>query len=263
VSTFESPSDDDWVYNTITEASKNARTTYFLYLTLLAFCVVTLISTTDRFLVLNESIGLPLVNAEISMRSFLMTASIALIGIFVHLQLNIDTVRSRVESAQAQIDVRRIYPWIVNSARFESEGVTGWLRYFIVSLTLWISLPFVIALFAIWSLKTQDGTLARGLAFLFILAVGCSVLFWYRFATSNREKGAAISFLATCVVLALTWWMCSVVPNAIDGKVEWAVVDLSQQILVKQTAFDAPSADLHGRSLNGANLRGCLVKRCD
>ena len=57
----------DWLIENIAEASKNARKIYFLYIGFLAYCALTVFSTTDRQIILNETARLTIVNLDVSL----------------------------------------------------------------------------------------------------------------------------------------------------------------------------------------------------
>lgn len=67
----------------IAECSKNARVIYLLYLSSLAYCAVTLFGVTDRQIVFNEGVRLPLVNVDVSLRGFFFLAPAIAILVFV------------------------------------------------------------------------------------------------------------------------------------------------------------------------------------
>jgi hypothetical protein len=50
-----------WLINNITEASKNARKIYFIYIIFIMYAVLVIISTSDENIVLNRSAHLPII----------------------------------------------------------------------------------------------------------------------------------------------------------------------------------------------------------
>jgi hypothetical protein len=50
----------DWLINSITVASKNARQIYYVYIGLLAYWVLTIVSTSDRQVILDNKVSLQL-----------------------------------------------------------------------------------------------------------------------------------------------------------------------------------------------------------
>jgi len=64
----------DWLVENIAEASKNARKIYLLYITFLAYCALSVAGTPDRQIILNGSIRLPLIDADVSVIGFFLVA---------------------------------------------------------------------------------------------------------------------------------------------------------------------------------------------
>jgi len=59
-----------WLLDNLAEASKNAKKIYLVYLSFIAYCVLTVANTTDRQLILNSTTRLPIVNIDISINGF-------------------------------------------------------------------------------------------------------------------------------------------------------------------------------------------------
>ena len=79
------PKAQDWLFDNIAEASKNARKLYLLFLGFIAYCALTVVSTTDRQMVLkNESVRLPIVNLDVSLNGFFLLAPLLAIFLFVY-----------------------------------------------------------------------------------------------------------------------------------------------------------------------------------
>jgi uncharacterized protein YjbI with pentapeptide repeats len=151
----EAPS---WLYDNIAEASKNARRIYFIYVAFIAYCTLTILSTTDRQIILNAMVNLPVLRMDSSLKGFFIIAPIILILIFLYLQLYIDKKNKLIHELRTEydpIDESRIYPWILNFADSE-RGFIGFFQNLIVSIALWYSLPIVLCLFAFYFLKTHD-----------------------------------------------------------------------------------------------------------
>ena len=83
----------DWLIDNIAECSKNARAIYLLYLGFLAYCTVTLFGVTDRQIVLDEGVRLPIINVDVALQGFFFLAPVVASVVFVYLQLYLQRLR--------------------------------------------------------------------------------------------------------------------------------------------------------------------------
>jgi len=77
----------------IAEASKNARKIYLLFIGVLAYSALTVVSTSDRRIILNEPARLPVINLDVSLDGFFILAPILSIFIFFYFQLYLHKFR--------------------------------------------------------------------------------------------------------------------------------------------------------------------------
>jgi len=109
------PKAQDWLFDNIAEASKNARKLYLLFLGFIAYCALTVVSTTDRQMVLkHESARLPIVNLDVSLNGFFLFAPLLAVFVFVYFQFHLLKTRDLISDTTIK-DVpnskNRIYPW--------------------------------------------------------------------------------------------------------------------------------------------------------
>ncbi len=103
----------DWIFDNIAEASKKARRIYTIYVSLRAYCGITVVSTTDLQLVLNLPARLPIINIEVSLEGFYLIAPILCILTFVYLQLYLHRIKGLITQLKTTYDFRehrRTYP---------------------------------------------------------------------------------------------------------------------------------------------------------
>jgi hypothetical protein len=93
----EKPNASYRLLDNITEASKNARQIYFLYMGFLAYCTLTVFGTFDRQIVLNKTTSLPIIGMDVSLNAFYIASPIIIILVFVYFQLYLLKLRSLIE----------------------------------------------------------------------------------------------------------------------------------------------------------------------
>lgn len=261
---------NDRLYDTIAVTSRSARTIYALYLTLSAFCILTVFNLSDRQILFNEPVGIPQLGSEIGIIGFFLVASVALISVFIYLNLYIHKIHRLASSVEGRLNKGRIYPWIINDEKFSSgstytfgsEAIINWIRSVIVTMTLWFSLPLTIAAFAAWSLKLQNEIIAYALTLAFVASVGVTCFFWAQYQKEKRRLWVQLLVFSFAVVVSCTWWN-SLLKRSLDGRVRWATVDLSNQVLTRRGNNLSRSSTLNGARLNGAALRNTTLRTGD
>ena len=66
----------DWLIENIAEASKNARQIFILLIGLYAYCALTVVSTTDEQIILNDMARLPILNIDVPLNGFFIFTNI-------------------------------------------------------------------------------------------------------------------------------------------------------------------------------------------
>ncbi len=153
------PGTPDWLYENIAEASKNARKIYLLYLGFLAYCALTVVSTSDRQIVLNESARLPIVNLNVSLNDFFIVAPLLAIFIFAYYQFYLIKTQDLINHPKIKEDTERkerLYPWFTNFAQDPEEGWFVSFQRIIFSISIWWLMPAVLVLLSLWYVKKHD-----------------------------------------------------------------------------------------------------------
>jgi len=283
----------DWLLDNIAEASKNARGIYLLYIGFLAYCALTIISTTDRQIFLNEGVHLPVIEVNISLVGFFLIAPIIAIFIFVYLQLSIKYIILLIDDVtNGQINKKRLYPWMVTlsldlkpKAKIKGEkskteddkpDTIVKLRKIIVNISLFWFLPLVLILFPLWILKKHDLllTVIIGLYPLIGTLIVCWLWHHYSncdFKTFFKENIGSKILLSFVIIFTLFFYMY-MIPKAFDASSKiiflrpWLYVDLSYQNLIteRNTEYESLSwMDLQNAQLQGANLAGTILKKAN
>ncbi len=276
----EKPKAPSWLIDNITEASKNARQIYFLFIGFLSYCALTIVSTSDRQIILNEEASLPIIKLDVSLNGFFILSPVISLLVFTYLQLYLQRLKGLITDLRtnyASVNKRRLYPWMINIAEAPESGIVGKLQRVFVSFTLWWSLPLVLVLDSYWYVKKHDPVLSYVIGVMPILAISIVYYFWspyecvhnkhednksnfLRYISKNISK-IALTFL---VMLYSVILLCNVVPKANKGK--GINVDLSNQKLIEKLIDDYEGlhwVDLSKAHLEGANLNASVLKRAD
>ncbi|GEM_PF-5184809 len=71
------PAAPDWLLDNIAEAFKKRPQEFtWLYIGFLAYCALTVVSTTDRQIVLNEPAKLPIINVEVALNGIFLPSDL-------------------------------------------------------------------------------------------------------------------------------------------------------------------------------------------
>ena len=77
----------DWIYDKITETSKMAQKVYAIYLSGVAYGLLTIFTITDLQLVVNERIRLPIINMDLPVTVFFVLTPIMLLVSYFYFQI--------------------------------------------------------------------------------------------------------------------------------------------------------------------------------
>ena len=272
----------DWIIDNITEASKNARSIYFLYLGLLAYCVLTVLSTDDRRLIVGQLVKLPIVNLEVDLDGFFLATPIIAILIYIYFQLYLYRLRSLISDLRigyAPVEKRRLYPWMLNIAEEPDSGIVGNVQVGIVKLTVWWSLPIVLAMMNVRYVYKHNPT-SYGLNLAPVISMSIVLFFWNLYENTKwqgylrRNLGKCILVMMTLLYTAIMHWC--VIPQAIQGNKVFSLfslnINLSYQVLVTDSIYEAKywanfkqvnlrGADLVNSNLKKANLQETKLER--
>jgi uncharacterized protein YjbI with pentapeptide repeats len=286
----QKPKAPDWLIENIAEASKNARRIYFLYIGFLGYCALTVVSTSDRQIILNETVNLPILKIDVSLNGFFLLAPLIGIFIFAYFQFYLNIRKELINELRADypsIGAKRLYPWMLVALDFPGQTLIHRLQSVIVKFSVWCSLPLVLALISTWFVKKHDPKLSYiiGLAPI----VGTIVVLWFwcqyedvkfrvlqvpTFVLRNWGKNILLFVVIAYEVIFLSF----IIPLANEGFPEvkwytqgytkylksWFCVNLSYQKLVAEPKEDYEGVywrDLSGVHLEGADLTNVVLKR--
>jgi uncharacterized protein YjbI with pentapeptide repeats len=281
-----------WLFDNISEASKNARQIYFLYVGFLAYCVLTVFGTSDRQMIFNDTTRLPIVGLDVSLNGFFILAPLLAISIFIYLQLYLSRIRvlskdlSKTYEPHDTMPKKRLYPWIVNIAEDPDDGLIGKLQILVVRFSFWWMLPIVLMLFSFWIIKKHDTDLSYSLGFFLCFGTVVVLFFWRKHTHSNLIEqlllvSIVLIFAVSVLFFIIPWakegipWEneeVGVIENKSPAQVEslaqyvarWTNLDLSHQKLVTEPEQDYGELFwlyFRGIHLEGAQLQSTVLKR--
>lgn len=259
-----------WIIKNIENASKNARKIYFIYIGFLAYCTLTVVTTTDRQIILNEAARLPMINVEVPLNGFFIFAPLIAIFIFIYLQLYLQRLKGLIDDVRLnyqRLEKRRLYPWMLNIAEDPEPGKIGTLQKLFVNFSLWWTLPFVLILFAFWFVKKHDPNLSYIVGV--IPLVGTYIIFFFkrRFEhakTQNFFLKISKALLVYMLIIFEIYLLFYIIPKSIEGRL--IKVNLSYQILVEEPKDKYKTIywqNLRNVHLEGANIDSAVLKRAD
>jgi hypothetical protein len=184
MATKQKPKAPTSLIENIAEASKNARKIYFLYIGFLAYFGLTVVSTSDRQIILNEKASLPFLGLEVSLDGFFIIAPLMAILVFVYLQLYLYRLKTSIDDLRnnyAPVEKWRLYPWMINIAKDPDSGLVGQLQGIVVKFSLWILLPLILTLISIWFVKKHDPFLSYIVGISPMLGAFVALFFWCQY----------------------------------------------------------------------------------
>jgi uncharacterized protein YjbI with pentapeptide repeats len=156
------PEAPEWIFQNIAEASKMAKSISFIYLSLLCYTIITVGTITDRQLLLNKSILLPILQVNLPVQVFAFIAPTAIIVVFAYMQLYIARIKGlhlQLIANYGAIPKRRFYPWIYNISNDPEPGFYGWGQRFFVQFTQWALIFIALVMVINIPLKTKHDIL--------------------------------------------------------------------------------------------------------
>ncbi len=132
--------DPGWLIDNIEKASINARRIYLLFIGFLAYCALTVASTKDRQIILNETAHLPIVNLDVPLNGFFLLAPVIAVFVFIYLQLYVHRLKGLITDLRTNypsVEKRRLYPWMLNIAEDPEPGIIGRLQKIMFNFSLW------------------------------------------------------------------------------------------------------------------------------
>jgi Pentapeptide repeats (8 copies) len=249
---------------------------------------MTVLGTSDRQIILNSTVQLPVLNVALPLNGFFLVAPIIILIMFVYLQISIQRLKGLIVQSTdgyQSLDHRRLYPWLLTIALDPEPGMVGTLQRSICSFVLWWTTPSVLLLFAFWFIKKHDHVLCYVTGAYPLVGLAVVLFFWNKYVQPNHllrlHRGVLIA--ATMLVLADLLLLILVIPAANSGRLypdaneeglhinryrpsdliaDWTSLDLSYQVLIteQKKEYNTFWVDLENSHLEGANLTYSILK---
>jgi uncharacterized protein YjbI with pentapeptide repeats len=269
----------DWLIQNIADASKIAAKIYIIYIGFLLYCVITVLGSSDRQLILNETTHLPIINLNVSFTGFYIAAPLIAIFIFLYLQMYLSRIKGLTADLRknySSVGKRRLYPWMLNIAEDPEPGLLGKLQKNIVKFAVWYFLPIVLFIIAMGYVKKHEPILSYIVGLMPLLGTVIVIFLWHSYDKNevfielelrNFKKLFKLNmskiYLASCVLI-FSISLITIITLSNQG--QGISVQLSHQNLVNEPAIDYPGVywiDLQGLHLEGAKLDGVVLKRAN
>jgi uncharacterized protein YjbI with pentapeptide repeats len=270
----------------IVEASHQARRTGTVYLTFVAYAILTILGLSDKQLVLNGIVRLPIVDSEVPLHSYFIVAPAVIMAMYVYFHLQLWMASSAIsgDGLSPNDFSRQYYPWAVYYQDCPEDGAMSWIRKAFVGLYLWWSLPTVLTLFARAIVKKHNSGLTIYIGLLLMGSL-CVLVFlrWrlrevfalrgFKHAGILCTLGAFAAFDVALLLLLLPWANQGkrFGPPKDNGGISanlgsFLVADLRRQVLVRKPDHDYKHifwAELSDIRLEGADLTGAVLAHAD
>lgn len=256
-----------WVYDNIKDAIYHCRRIYYIYLVILCYTLLTILTTPTLAFFREQIIHMPIMNAKMPLNYYLIIAPLLLIGFFIYKQLYLYKTNRLIKYAidecksinknnckacsglshQCTLNsicnhhLSRLYPWIIIYCRFvegkqrtnaEKDTLGVWVNKFqkiFVNFSLWGLLPLILILLSIFVVKKHSFGLSAYMIVVTCLGLLVVSFFWYHQQKLIEQK-KSVSFLFS---LATTVGTLSAV-----GMLIWInVVALNPKLLWSETPW--------------------------
>ncbi len=277
----------DWIIANIAEASKNAQQVFLVLVALLIYCAITITSTSDRQIVLNSTVQLPLLSCNVSLAGFFILAPALSVLVFAYLQLYLQRLKGLIHQLRTEylpIEPRRLYPWALTIGEEPEPGTIGLLQSAITAFCLWWLLPLVLLLFSLWSVRKHSLALSYLVGTYPLFGLLVILFFWSQYQGRSvkrltRPMWTLVVIVTSVSLLFLTYLIpkanfgefAGTTVNAYRGSTgdrwaellhSWTCVNLGYEVIVteQKKEYDTFWVDLEGAHLEGANLTHTILK---
>lgn len=271
-----------WLIDSIAELSKSARTLHLIFVGFMVYCALSILSTTDRKLILNQEAHLPVADIDVPFNFFVLVVPFIAIIVFIYFQLHLQALKDAIRDLRtnyAPVEKGRLYPWVTGLVAEPEPGFTGLLQRLLVNLSLWILLPAVLMLFIYKTLKTHSEIIIYPELIISFLGALLVFSFWYRDAalpksvqprgrfrrlSSELGRHRIATVFGIAIIFIHLFFMLTVL---LDYKYMSHLfrVDLSGQVLVteQKEEYEIYWADFREARLEGALLYSTFLKRAN
>jgi uncharacterized protein YjbI with pentapeptide repeats len=189
---MERPSDTEWRFGLIDESAQNVQKTYFVYVGFIAYGVLTVLTSSDRELVLNSSVNLPIVGVQASLTAFYLVGPLLAVLMFMHLQIGLVELRRLLLQVPIDPEAPRIYPWIVARSILLLNGKLSWqftdrLQVALTIVSAYASLPIALVIFSIGYARVHAPTMSFVIGALPIVGAMLSLAFYLEMIGSGSR----------------------------------------------------------------------------
>lgn len=244
---------EDWVYDNIKDAIYHCRRIYYIYMGILCYTLITILTTPTLDFFKEQIIIMPFMNAKMPLNYYLVLAPLLLIGFFIYKQLYLfktnklikyavdecklinkgNCVECRDQSKECTLNMMckhhlsRLYPWIIiycqlvenkPNAKAEKERLNtlvGKFQQTFVSFSLWWVLPIMLLLLSMFVIKKHSQPLSVYMSAITCLGLAVVTFFWY-YHQKIMRRTESIPFITRMLFVAAT--ICIVlVPIMLNG----------------------------------------------
>lgn len=256
--------------NKITQKSNVSRQIYYIYIGFLVYCTLTVVSTSDQQIILNNAITtLPILNLDVSLNCFFILSPIIAIFIFIYLHWYLQDIQNIVKKkSNTYTHFKRKWQRMLNeffafwalplflliNAFYFSKKHAPIASYIIGAISIWGTLTVIYFWCNTYNYKNN---LLGGIT----TKPSCME----RIKQEFREIFKVEKELVACIIIVFV--ILSIFINCSNrGEFRLSNVDLSRQILITEQNPDYKDIywqDLNGAHLEGANLSCAVLKRAD
>jgi hypothetical protein len=244
------------------------------------YIVLTVITLTDRQIILNETVHLPILGIEIPLIIFFIGAPVLTILLFMHLQLYLNRLRGITNIAWRDFpfEQRRLFrSWLIKIEP-DPKGklrISDKIQKFILYFTLWWMMPFIFMLSASWFVKKHDPVFSYVVGIMPIIGTLVIIIFWIFYEKADNERISGIKRIsrlviksagriALCLITIIFEILLFffVIPRVTNFK--FFCIDLSYQMLVEEPEKYYPEIyclNLQRLHLDGARFTCSFLRR--
>jgi uncharacterized protein YjbI with pentapeptide repeats len=165
------------------ETSKAAGQIYLLYMSFLAYCVLSVITTSDKDVITDAPIVLPLTNKAVSAHLFFVLAPAIAIGLFTYFEFfhcRLEGLLKHVRNRPGVNAEDHLYPGLLAFNERRETGFVWFVQRILVEFSLWWLLPVVLCLFTFWTIKKHDLSSTIVSVCLYMGGTVLAIAFWFR-----------------------------------------------------------------------------------
>jgi uncharacterized protein YjbI with pentapeptide repeats len=227
-----------WIYENIKDAIYHCRRIYYIYLAILCYTLLTILTTPTLAFFREQIIQMPIMDARMPLNYYLIIAPLLLIGFFIYKQLYLYKTNRLIKYAideckainknnckacsgltnQCTLNsicnhhLSRLYPWIIIYCRFiegkqrtdaEKDTLGVWISKFqktFVNFSLWGLLPLILILLSIFVVKKHSLGLSAYMIAVTCLGLAVVAFFWYHQQRLIEQK-QSVSFLFSFITI--------------------------------------------------------------